>query len=138
MKIKLLNKILKSYTFWFFIFGLLVCYINIIGQDSKDIIFFFAGYEPVLYYLTYKEPFRSLIIDFNQGILTLTSYAYIFRVVTLLMYGAFFDYIRYLGKYQQLQKYLIFLRYLMWVVIILVSIFIFCVMINSLVLVLKF
>ncbi|PEF44622.1 hypothetical protein CON22_20785 [Bacillus cereus] len=128
---KLIKKMLKSYSFLSLVIGLFICYINIIGQDSKNFIFFFAGCEPILYYLVYTEPFRSLMIDnLGQGITVLNIYAYILRVLTLLVYGVFFDCLRYSMQKYLTPKYVMFFQYLKRGILILVLIGILLLVLN--------
>ncbi|TKI83057.1 hypothetical protein FC701_19125 [Bacillus mycoides] len=109
----LLKQMLKSYTFLSLAIGLLLCYFRISGLDPQGLVFFVFGLDHILNNLIYAEPFRDMV--FNNHI-------YAFRILTALIYGIFFDCLRYLIQRYLTLKYAVFFKYLKFSVLILVLI----------------
>ncbi|EJR26609.1 hypothetical protein EXW27_29440 (plasmid) [Bacillus mycoides] len=109
----LLKQMLKSYTFLSLAIGLLLCYFRISGLDPQGLVFFVFGLDHILNNLIYAEPFRDMV--FNNHI-------YAFRILTALIYGIFFDCLRYLIQRYLTPKYAVFFKYLKFSVLILVLI----------------
>lgn len=92
----LIKKMFKSYTFYLILITIIICILNYSGLDSKNMLFFFFGYEPILYFLVYKEPLRNIIFDdINNQILL---WGYVLRILTIALYGMLLDSIRALIK----------------------------------------
>lgn len=79
-----MKRILKLFSFWFFIINILIIILNLIGWDDMNILL--IGLDPILNYLVYKQPFRRII--WNDGP---TFYMYIAHVFTYTMYGGGID-----------------------------------------------
>nr|WP_144919624.1 hypothetical protein [Paenibacillus bovis] len=79
-------KLLKTFSFWFLIISIIVCIINLLGYDDKNLLFGFFGLDIVLYLLTYTEPFRNWIIDDK-----ILWSGYLIRIIIGLLYGWVLD-----------------------------------------------
>lgn len=89
-------KIIKTFSFWFVILSLIVCYLNLTNQDDKGLLFFFFGLDPILYHMVYSETFRSFIID--DSTLEILWGGYFLRIAVGLLYGLTLDFIVYQVK----------------------------------------
>lgn len=89
-------RIIKTFSFWFIILSLIVCYLNFTNQDDKGLLFFFFGLDPILYHMVYSETFRSFIID--DSTLEILWGGYFLRIAVGLLYGLTLDFIVYLVK----------------------------------------
>jgi len=89
-------RIIKTFSFWFVILSLTVCYLNFTNQDDKGLLFFFFGLDPILYHMVYSETFRSFIID--DSTLEILWGGYFLRIAVGLLYGLTLDFIVYLVK----------------------------------------
>lgn len=83
-----MKKVLRSFTFWFIVVGIIVVVYNLAGQDDKNIIM--CGLNPILVALD-NQVCRPILneIPYSWHLLSLLSMA---------LYGAIFDFIRYLIK----------------------------------------
>lgn len=89
-------RIIKTFSFWFVILSLTVCYLNFTNQDDKGLLFFFFGLDPILYHMVYSETFRSFILD--DSTLEILWGGYFLRIAVGLLYGLTLDFIVYLVK----------------------------------------
>lgn len=75
------KKMLRSFTFWFMVAGVVVVTYNFVGQDDKNIIM--IGLNPILSRLSHSD-YRPLI----NSILYLW---HLLSISSMILYGAFFD-----------------------------------------------
>ena len=96
-----MKKILKSFTFYFIILSFLMIYLHQIGQDSKSIVL--ISFNPILNLLAQSDTAREFM---NSGMQitcrtitgSISIFWYIGSVVTFILYGLIFDFIKYLFK----------------------------------------
>jgi len=80
-----MKKIYKTFTFYFVIIGIIVVVLNVIGQDDMNILM--IGLNPILNMLDDSKVIRDFM---NSG-----SYLWhIASIITNILYGLIFDYIR--------------------------------------------
>ncbi|PFV44540.1 hypothetical protein COL14_26970 [Bacillus thuringiensis] len=100
---KRIKKMVKSYTFLSFVIAFLLCYLRMSGLDPQGLIFFVFGLDPLVNHVIDAEPFRDMVHN---------HHLYALRILTALIYGVFFDCLRYLIQKYAAQKYVVFFKYL--------------------------
>lgn len=89
-----MNKIFKTFTFWFVILAIWEIYAHQIGQDSKSIVLIYLN--PILRNISRTDTLRNFM---NSGLQvsskTITGYIsiywYIGSIVTFIIYGLIID-----------------------------------------------
>ncbi|WP_031423601.1 hypothetical protein [Exiguobacterium sp. NG55] len=95
-------KIIKTFSFWFVLVSIFVCYLNFTDQDDKGLLFFFFGLDPILYHMVYSETFRSFIFDESAD--EILWGGYLLRVIIGLFYGLTLDFLLYQVKNKKRNK----------------------------------
>jgi len=83
-----MKRFLKSFTFYFFILGLIIICLNLAGQDDKNVLL--IGINPILVWL--DNPNTRPIIN------EVPYLWHILSLVTMSLYGVLFDWVRILIK----------------------------------------
>ena len=79
-----MKKVLKSFTFYFFILGIIIVSLNLAGQDDKNILL--IGLNPILLWLD-NPNLRPLINE-------VPYIWHILSLITMSLYGLTIDFIR--------------------------------------------
>ena len=101
-----MKKLFKSFTFWFAVASVLIILLNVIGQDSKNIVLTLSNYP--LYMILQKAGFKLYdpnAIDHTFFISQMFSW-FVWHFVSYLCYGFIIDLIRrmFFGKKKDLKK----------------------------------
>jgi len=83
-----MKKVLKSFTFYFFILGIIIVSLNLAGQDDKNILL--IGLNPILLWL--DNPNSRPLIN------SIPYLWHILSLITMSLYGALFDFIKVLVR----------------------------------------
>lgn len=89
-----MKKITHTFTFWFFILSLFIIFMNIIGQDAKNLIL--IGFNPLLNRLPYDMMNNGIQIPNHSISGSISIYWYLASIISMCLYGLFLDFLRYL------------------------------------------
>ena len=95
-----MKKVIKSFTFWLLLIAVLEIIMHQIGQDSKSIVL--IRFNPILNMIADSDGFLHNLIESGSHIPCntisgqISIYWYLGSVLTLTIYGALFDCIKWL------------------------------------------
>ena len=97
-----MEKIFKSFTFWFVILAVLEIYTHQVGQDSKSIVLIYLN--PILRTMSRSDIIRDFMnsgLQVSSGTIIehISIYWYIGSIVTFIIYGLIIDVFRYLIRH---------------------------------------